>query len=85
MMSILLFNHKDAWAVTLGIALVCLISHQAISISSLLLAGAITVAYWLGFAVNDYCDAGLIGWTQRKRPTISSWKSTRAASSNLPA
>ncbi len=53
----LLFNHKDAWGVTLGITLVCLISHQAISISSLLLAGAITVAYWLGFAVNDYCDA----------------------------
>ena len=53
----LLFNHKDAWGVTLGITLVCLISHQAISISSLLLAGAITAAYWLGFAVNDYCDA----------------------------
>ncbi len=57
----LLFNHKDAWGVTLGITLVCLISHQdqpeAISFSSALLAAAITVAYWLGFAVNDYCDA----------------------------
>ncbi len=53
----LLFNHKDAWGVTLGITLVCLITHQAITASSLLLALAITVAYWLGFAVNDYCDA----------------------------
>ena len=53
----LLFNHKDAWGVTLGITLVCLISHQAVSVDSLLLAAAITVAYWLGFAVNDYCDA----------------------------
>lgn len=53
----LLLNHKDAWGVTLGITLVCLISHQAVSLTSLLLAAAITVAYWLGFAVNDYCDA----------------------------
>ena len=57
----LLFNHKDAWGVTLGITLICLISHQAVSVASLLLAAAITVAYWLGFAVNDYCDADYDG------------------------
>lgn len=53
----LLLNHKDAWGVTLGITLVCLLAHQAITVNSVLLALAITVAYWLGFAVNDYCDA----------------------------
>ncbi len=56
-LSSLLFNHVDAWGVTLSISLVCLIIHQMLTPDVLIVPVTLAVAYWLGFAVNDYFDA----------------------------
>lgn len=53
----LIVNHADAWGVTLVIAMLALLLHEAINPLNLLLVTAITVSYWLAFAYNDYCDA----------------------------
>lgn len=46
--------HIDAWGTTFLIGMTCLLLHGA---SAWLLVIAVTVGYWLGFAVNDYYDA----------------------------
>lgn len=53
----LLFNHADAWVVTLVIVLMALLIHDAMSWQTLYLLVAITIGYWLAFAMNDYYDA----------------------------
>ncbi|HEV8718366.1 MAG TPA: hypothetical protein VGX03_36800, partial [Candidatus Binatia bacterium] len=42
---------------TLIICLAAYLLHDAISLSTLCLSIAIAIGYWLGYAVNDYCDA----------------------------
>ncbi len=53
----LVFNHVDAWALTLIIVIFALLIHDAITFRNLLLAVAISLGYWLAFALNDYYDA----------------------------
>ena len=53
----LFFNHMDAWVTSLIAATFALFIHQAVTPRTLLLAGAITIGYWLAFALNDYYDA----------------------------
>jgi 4-hydroxybenzoate polyprenyltransferase len=53
----LLFNHADAWIVTLVIVLMALLIHDSVSASTLYLLVGITAGYWLAFAANDYYDA----------------------------
>lgn len=62
----LLFNHADAWGVTLMISIVALIVHQAGSPHAFILVITLTFCYWLGFAVNDYFDAPLDAQDARK-------------------
>jgi 4-hydroxybenzoate polyprenyltransferase len=53
----LFFNHMDAWCLTLMIASVALLLHNAINLQSIILMLVFTAGYWLGFALNDYFDA----------------------------
>ena len=53
----LLFNHLDAWVVSLIIAVIALAYHQAINGRTTLLLLAIGLGYWLAFALNDFYDA----------------------------
>ncbi|MCO5190795.1 MAG: UbiA family prenyltransferase [Anaerolineae bacterium] len=55
--SLLLFNHADAWIVTLVVVLMALLIHNAVTWPNLYLMIGITVGYWLAFAMNDYYDA----------------------------
>lgn len=50
-------NHMDAWGLTLMIASTCLLLHEAVSWRGVMLAVAVAMVYWLGFALNDYFDA----------------------------
>lgn len=50
-------NRIDAWGVALIVCIVAFLVHDAIHPSTLLLSAAIAVTYWLGYTVNDYCDA----------------------------
>lgn len=53
----LFFNHTEAWQVTFGIAMLAMILHNRVSAGNFLLVLAITIGYWLAFALNDYFDA----------------------------
>jgi 4-hydroxybenzoate polyprenyltransferase len=53
----LFFNHMDAWCLTLMIASVALLLHNAINLQTIVLMLVFTAGYWLGFALNDYFDA----------------------------
>ncbi len=53
----LLFNHADAWGVTLIISALALVLHDAITPFNVILLLTISVGYWLAFALNDYFDA----------------------------
>lgn len=53
----LFFNHMDAWCLTLMIASVALLLHNAINLQTIILMLVFTAGYWLGFALNDYFDA----------------------------
>ncbi len=53
----LFLNHLDAWTVTLVVAAIALAVHDALSLRTLYLALALTVGYWLAFALNDFYDA----------------------------
>lgn len=53
----LLLSHPDAWGVALVCATLPLLVHDAFSAEALYLVGAVTAAYWLAFALNDYHDA----------------------------
>ncbi len=53
----LLFNHADAWGITFIIICVLYLLHDAFSVRHIGLLLAVTLAYWFGFAVNDYYDA----------------------------
>lgn len=53
----LLLNHADAWGLTLLIGAVFLVLHPPITAQSLLLVASLGIAYWWGFALNDYFDA----------------------------
>lgn len=50
-------NHVDAWGVTLIIGTIGLYLHNAFTPQTLYWLGAITLAYWFAFALNDYYDA----------------------------
>jgi 4-hydroxybenzoate polyprenyltransferase len=62
----LLLNHFDAWVVTLTIGVLALINHGAINRRTTFLLAAITIGYWLAFAVNDYFDAPFDALEKRK-------------------
>ena len=47
----------DAWGVAFIVCLVAILVHDALEASSLLLAVSFAFAYFLGYAVNDFCDA----------------------------
>ncbi|MBX3066555.1 MAG: UbiA family prenyltransferase [Anaerolineae bacterium] len=49
--------HMDAWGLTLIIAVVCTLLHDAASADRSGLLLTLTVTCWLAFAVNDYFDA----------------------------
>ncbi len=53
----LLFNHLDAWVVTMAIVVAALFVHARLAIETIPLLLAVGGAYWLGFALNDYYDA----------------------------
>jgi 4-hydroxybenzoate polyprenyltransferase len=63
----LVWNHLDAWGTTFIITSTALFVHQAITPHHLLLAGAITLIYWYGFALNDYYDVASDAQDPRKR------------------
>jgi 4-hydroxybenzoate polyprenyltransferase len=50
-------SHADAWGTTLLISSTPLLLHGRADLHAWSLVIAITVGYWLGFAVNDYFDA----------------------------
>ncbi len=50
-------NHIDAWVVTFMLGAVALWAHAVVSWRSLYLIAALSVAYWMAFVFNDYCDA----------------------------
>lgn len=52
-----LTHRIDAWGVALVICALALVIHDALRPQTILLAGAIGLASWLGYAVNDYFDA----------------------------
>lgn len=53
----LIFNHADAWGLTLIIGAVCLVLHAHYTPRAILLVATLGICYWLGFAINDYFDA----------------------------
>lgn len=53
----LLLNHLDAWVVAVAIVATALVVHNRLAWGTLPLLGAIGLAYWLAFALNDYFDA----------------------------
>ncbi|MCA0456406.1 MAG: UbiA family prenyltransferase [Chloroflexi bacterium] len=53
----LIFNHADAWGITLIIGIVALIGHESFKVELLGVPVVMAFCYWLGFAVNDYFDA----------------------------
>ncbi|QPC82439.1 UbiA family prenyltransferase [Phototrophicus methaneseepsis] len=50
-------NHADAWGLTCVIASLGLIIHNNLNWQHAPLLVAVTLNYWLGFALNDYFDA----------------------------
>ena len=62
----LITAHIDAWGTTFIIGAVCLWMHDDASAAGWLLVIAVTVGYWLGFAVNDYHDAPFDALDPRK-------------------
>jgi lycopene elongase/hydratase (dihydrobisanhydrobacterioruberin-forming) len=62
----LLLNHFDAWVVTLTIGVLALVNHNAINRQTTFLLVAVTVGYWLAFAVNDYFDAPFDALEEKK-------------------
>lgn len=50
-------NHADAWGLTCIIASLGLIMHGNLTWQHVPLLAAVTISYWLGFALNDYFDA----------------------------
>ncbi len=53
----LIFNHADAWGITLIIGIVALVGHESFKLELLGVPVVMAFCYWLGFAVNDYFDA----------------------------
>ncbi len=53
----LIFNHADAWGVSLVIGTAAAILHNVPFSSAIVVCPLIAYSYWLGFAVNDYFDA----------------------------
>ena len=53
----LLFNHIDAWVVSMAVVVAALTVHDEMSLKTLPIMIAFGLAYWLAFAVNDYFDA----------------------------
>ena len=64
----LLLNHVDAWVVTLVLGAAAIWLHDAFSWQNAYLVVALTAAYWLAFAFNDYCDAAFDGLDPLKGP-----------------
>lgn len=58
--------HMDAWGLSLVIATVCLLIHEAVSPDNIVLLLTLGGMCWLAFAVNDYCDAPLDGHDTNK-------------------
>ncbi|NDJ61118.1 MAG: UbiA family prenyltransferase [Chloroflexi bacterium] len=59
-------NHVDAWGLTFTIGSLALVLHQRFTADAIALVVAITICYWLGFAVNDYFDAPFDAHDARK-------------------
>lgn len=57
LMGRLIWNHLDAWGVTLVIGLLVLVLHGALTLPNVALVVALGAGYWLAFALNDYFDA----------------------------
>lgn len=53
----LFLNHMDAWGVALIIAALALFIHESLNPRHFTVLLAVAVAYWFGFAYNDYQDA----------------------------
>lgn len=53
----LLFNHLDAWVVSMAVAVAALTVHGRLAFDTLPIVLAVGIAYWLAFALNDYFDA----------------------------
>ena len=62
----LFWNHMDAWGLTLMIGGGCLLLHDQFTALGVALVIAITLVYWLGFAVNDYFDAPMDALDSKK-------------------
>lgn len=62
----LVINHADAWGLTCTITSLGLILHGNFNLQHFPLLLAVTVSYWLGFAVNDYFDAQYDGADVKK-------------------
>ncbi len=62
----LIFNHADAWGITLIISLVALVVHPPFQARYLSVPLVLAFCYWLGFAVNDYFDAPFDGQDAKK-------------------
>jgi hypothetical protein len=62
----LIFNHADAWGITLIISLVALVVHPPFQPRYLSVPLVLAFCYWLGFAVNDYFDAPFDGQDAKK-------------------
>lgn len=62
----LIINHADAWGLTCTITSLGLILHGNFTLQHIPLLLAVTVSYWMGFAVNDYFDAKYDGADVKK-------------------
>jgi chlorophyll synthase len=55
--SLLVTARVAGWGQATTAAGIGLILHDAVTLRSTLLIAGVAVMYWLGFAINDYCDA----------------------------
>ncbi|MBI1277275.1 MAG: hypothetical protein GC179_04015 [Anaerolineaceae bacterium] len=65
-LSKLVFNHADAWGITLIIGMVALVVHPPFKLELVGVPLVLSFCYWLGFAVNDYFDAPFDGQDAKK-------------------
>ncbi len=47
----------DAWGVALVVCALALVTHDAVTGTTLILMFTVGLAYWLGYTINDYFDA----------------------------
>ncbi len=52
-----MMHRIDAWGVALVVCALALVTHDAVTGTTLILMFTVGLAYWLGYTVNDFFDA----------------------------